>query len=67
MLKERLNSYELQAMQTFDVTVKLKQRMDELDDLQKLSDYGLILAEKMATKFNITERPTETELEDYRK
>ena len=48
MLKERLSSYELQAMQIHDVTVKLQQRMDKLDDVQKLTDYGSIPSEKLA-------------------
>ena len=36
MPKERLSSYELQAMQIHDVTVKLEQRMDKLDDAAEI-------------------------------
>jgi hypothetical protein len=47
--------YESQAM-------KLKDQMDELkqtmNDNLKMTDYGRMLTERMATKLNITERPT---------
>ena len=41
---------------------KLKDEMDELkqtmNDNLKMIDYGMMLTERMATKLNITERPT---------
>jgi hypothetical protein len=42
--------------------MKLKDEMDELkqtmNDNLKMIDYGMMLTERMATKLNITERPT---------
>jgi hypothetical protein len=42
--------------------IKLKDEMDELkqtmNDKLKMIDYGMMLTERMATKLNITEKPT---------
>jgi hypothetical protein len=50
-----ITRYESQA-------IKLKDEMDELkqtmNDNLKMIDYGRMLTERMATKLNITERPT---------
>ena len=54
-LKERLNSFESQAMKIKDQVDELKYTMN---DNLKMIDYGGMLTERMATKLNITERPT---------
>jgi hypothetical protein len=45
-----------------NLRLKLKDEMDELkqtmNDKLKMIDYGRMLTERMATKLNITERPT---------
>ena len=50
-----IDRYESQA-------IKLKDEMDELkqtmNDNLKMIDYGRMLTERMATKLNMTERPT---------
>jgi hypothetical protein len=68
-------SDEIQAMRVVTERMKHSEQLSlvvdgltaKLNNTQKLVDYGRMLSERIATKLNITERPTETELEEYTK